>query len=78
MKYLFLLLLFLAIFWYYKKKKVSLKKEKKGALSVEMKACEHCGVFVPESEAYTLKGDSKERFFCSEKCLKEHLAKEEV
>lgn len=80
MKILIILLFLLVIFWYYRKRKLSLRleKEREKAIRVEMKACEHCGVFFLEGEGYKIKKEDKEKLFCSEKCLKEFLSKERV
>ncbi|MEZ0343260.1 MAG: PP0621 family protein [Caldimicrobium sp.] len=80
MKLLIILLLFFIVFWYYRKKKQLLKseKQKQKALRVEMRACENCGVFFPESEGYKIKRGNKEVIFCSEKCLKEFLSEERI
>jgi hypothetical protein len=76
MKYLLLILLFLGVFWYYKKKRIKARRERE-RLQMEMQACFSCGVFLPLSQGQRLKKGSQEIFFCSEKCLKDYLLKEE-
>lgn len=87
MKILMLALVFGATYWYVtrdsrnsvqakpktgsKTSSKSSSKQKPKAISKNLKACEYCGVNIPESEGLEASG----HFFCSEEHAQAHLNK---